>query len=433
MRLVGPGKRVRFYVGETDHWRDQPLYLAILEALRAEGCAGATATRALAGFGGGGVIHTATLLDVSENLPIVVEWVDSPERIERVLPKILPLLASGLVTVDDTTIAYQRHRSVADLWAGARVREVMSRAVVTARPDQPLAEAARLLVESPGRALPVVDSGGRVVGILTNADLVERGGLGLRVEMLRTLDPESLGASLAGEPNRTVADAMTRDVVTVSPNMTLGDIAHLMDGRRLKRLPVVSESGRLLGMVSRVDLLRTRADFPAAPEPESPARRGRTIGEVMRRDVPTVRPDAPLAEVLDVVVGTRLGRALVVDEDGRVIGLVSDAELVRRLSPRDHPGVARLLVGRLPFASLGPAERRELERATATTAGQLMDREITTVTAETPLGEAIGAMLREKRKILSVVDDSGRLIGAVDRADLLRALVEPATNPEGDG
>jgi CBS domain-containing protein len=265
-----------------------------------------------------------------------------------------------------------------------------------------------------------------VVGIVTNSDLVERGGLALRIELLRTLSPRELADQLAAtETGKTVADVMTQPVSTVAPDATLTDTAHRMVTRRLKRLPVVDEGGRLLGMVSRVDLLRTTADFHARPTAEAAPAAGRTVGEVMRRDVPTVRRDAPLTDVLDAVVSTRLNQALVVDESNHVVGAVTDAELVRRLSPKDHPGVVRILMSKLPFASLSAEDRREIERARGLTAESLMIPSAPTVGPNTPIGEAIALMLGERRKILPVVDEMGRLLGAVDRADLLRILAPP--------
>lgn len=423
VNIIGIGKRVRIYVGESDQAPAGPLFLAILETLRAEGCAGATVLRGVAGFGANSRIHTATVLRLSEDLPVVVEWVDTPERVERVLPKVSAMVADGLITVEDVEVIYYRHRIVEGVWNRLLVREVMTRDVATIRPEASMRQAVELLLNREYRALPVVDGEGRVVGIVTNGDLIERGGLRLRVEMLGAIEPRALGHEIASlESEKTVAAVMNAEVVTVGPAQTLAEAAHVMVTRRLKRLPVVDTSRRLLGMVSRLDLLRASAETyrPAAEERPSPS--GGLIGDVMRVDVPVVLTSAPIADVLDAVVSTRLNRALVVDSERRVVGAVSDAELVRRLSPKDHPGIVEILMSRLPFSSLDPERRRDLERATGSTAASLMSPLSATVGPETPLGEATKTMLRERLKILPVVDREGRLLGAVDRADLLRIV-----------
>ncbi len=71
------GKRMTIFVGESDQWRHRPLYLAILEHLKAAGCSGATVTRGVAGFGAQSQIHTATIIRLSEDFPVVITAVDA--------------------------------------------------------------------------------------------------------------------------------------------------------------------------------------------------------------------------------------------------------------------------------------------------------------------------------------------------------------------
>src|ERR1051326_3341857 len=99
MDIAGIGKRVRIYVGEQDKapGRHEPLWETILDLLRTEGAAGATMVRGLAVFGAHSRLHTARLADLAPDLPIVVEWIDGPERIARVLPKICDLVQTGTV------------------------------------------------------------------------------------------------------------------------------------------------------------------------------------------------------------------------------------------------------------------------------------------------------------------------------------------------
>jgi uncharacterized protein len=75
MKISGPGKLVRIYVGESDNWHGQALYNAIVERARKEGLAGATVTRGIEGFGASSRIHTASILRLSEDLPIKIEIV----------------------------------------------------------------------------------------------------------------------------------------------------------------------------------------------------------------------------------------------------------------------------------------------------------------------------------------------------------------------
>jgi PII-like signaling protein len=104
MDIVGRGLRVRAYFGERDLYQGQALWSAMLELLRAEGAAGATVTRGLAGYGAHSRVHAATLVELSSDLPLVLEWVDAPERVERLLPRLIAMQDGGLLTTDPVEI-----------------------------------------------------------------------------------------------------------------------------------------------------------------------------------------------------------------------------------------------------------------------------------------------------------------------------------------
>jgi PII-like signaling protein len=100
MKIEGEGKLLRIFVGESDHWHGKPLYQAIVERVRQEGLAGATVIRGIEGFGADSRLHTARILRLSEDLPVVVEIVDSAEQIERILPVLDEMVGEGMVTVE---------------------------------------------------------------------------------------------------------------------------------------------------------------------------------------------------------------------------------------------------------------------------------------------------------------------------------------------
>jgi PII-like signaling protein len=110
MEIEGFGRRVQVYIEEGERIHGKPLYLAILETLKAEGAAGGTVAKGIAGFGAHGRIHMAHLVDLAAPLPLVVTWVDAPERVDRLLPIICDMVGEGLVTVDDVTILKYTHR-----------------------------------------------------------------------------------------------------------------------------------------------------------------------------------------------------------------------------------------------------------------------------------------------------------------------------------
>lgn len=108
MRMEGEGKLLRIFIGESDRWHNKPLYEAIVELARSEGLAGATVIRGIEGFGADSRLHTSRILRLSEDLPVVVEIVDTEENIERVLPMLDPMVSEGMLTVERVhVIAYR--------------------------------------------------------------------------------------------------------------------------------------------------------------------------------------------------------------------------------------------------------------------------------------------------------------------------------------
>ncbi len=104
MLKPGPAKRLVITVNESDRWHGRTVYNALLELFRHRGLAGATVSRGIAGFTGHGTIHTINLVDLSTDLPVRIDIVDTPEAIDRVLPDVYDIVQKGLVEVQDTTV-----------------------------------------------------------------------------------------------------------------------------------------------------------------------------------------------------------------------------------------------------------------------------------------------------------------------------------------
>jgi uncharacterized protein len=100
------GKRLRIFVGEAQEWQGRPLYRAILEVVQRQGAAGATVLRGIEGFGPEHHLSSERLPDISENLPIVIEIVDTNERIDALLPSLDHLVQRGMITVTPVEIVY---------------------------------------------------------------------------------------------------------------------------------------------------------------------------------------------------------------------------------------------------------------------------------------------------------------------------------------
>ena len=106
MPLTNEAKLLRIFVGESDRWQDKPLYEAIVLEARRRGLAGATVLKGTMGFGRSSRLHTAKVLRLSEDLPMVIEIVDRPERIDEFLPGLREMIGGGLVTIESVKVLH---------------------------------------------------------------------------------------------------------------------------------------------------------------------------------------------------------------------------------------------------------------------------------------------------------------------------------------
>ena len=108
-KIEGEQVLMRIFLGESDKWERRPLYAALLELLRAKGLAGATVLKGVAGFGPDSIIHTAGILRLSADLPIVIEVVDTQEHLDGVLSEVDRMMSGGLITMEKVRVVrYER-------------------------------------------------------------------------------------------------------------------------------------------------------------------------------------------------------------------------------------------------------------------------------------------------------------------------------------
>ena len=108
MQIPNQAALLRIYIGESDHWRHKPLYEALVLAAREAKLAGATVLRGPMGFGKSSRLHTAKILRLSMDLPLVIEIVDSEENISAFLPTLDQMIGGGLVTMEKVKVLHYR-------------------------------------------------------------------------------------------------------------------------------------------------------------------------------------------------------------------------------------------------------------------------------------------------------------------------------------
>src|SRR6516164_9773374 len=182
-----------------------------------------------------------------------------------------------------------------------RAMDVMTTDVITVDPDTTVQSVATLLAERGITGAPVVDSDGRLMGVISEGDLLHRAEIGtVRRHRVRRRSwwLDHFAADLAREyvksHGRTVKEIMTRDVVTVTENTELAEVAALLEAKRIKRVPVMRE-GKIVGIISRANIVRAVGATKGAPPREGEADdrsiRNRLLAELGRQEWAKVWPE----------------------------------------------------------------------------------------------------------------------------------------------
>ncbi|MBI3435584.1 MAG: CBS domain-containing protein [Proteobacteria bacterium] len=167
-----------------------------------------------------------------------------------------------------------------------KASDVMVANVITISPDASVPQVAELLLTNRISAVPVVDAKGAMVGIVSEGDLIRRADAGtghsrswwLRLVMGR----EALALEYIKEHSRKVADVMTRRVITATPDMSVGEVATLLERNAIKRVPIVQD-GHIVGIVSRANLLQALASLNKQISIDKPRADAELRDEVMAR------------------------------------------------------------------------------------------------------------------------------------------------------
>ena len=190
-----------------------------------------------------------------------------------------------------------------------RAMDIMTTDVITVDPDMTVQDLAKLLAERGISGAPVVDASGRLIGIVSEGDLLHRAEIGTarrHRERRRSWWLDDFASDLARDyirsHGRTVKDIMTRDVVTVTEAADLGEVAALLEAKRIKRVPVTRD-GKVIGIITRANLVRVLASTKSTPPPQGEdddrTIRARILAELGREEWAKVWPE-------DIIVRDRV-------------------------------------------------------------------------------------------------------------------------------
>lgn len=301
--------------------------------------------------------------------------------------------------------------------AAQPVRTLMTAPAVSVNEAATLAEVITSALRAGVRAVPVLNSGGQVVGIVSDNDLL-RPALGTRrlthnLHQISQLSTATRAPLLAAAAQVNVGEIMSHPVATIAADAPIAKALTTMRTGNWKRLPVVDQQDRLVGMVTRSDLLRALAFQTPTPGHADFFDWAALVGNVELEEAVTVSPTTPATALLPRLQRALQLRAIVVDVQGKPLGIISESDLLRGVDPAQRSQLLAALHSQdaLPDLHLPP------------TAADLMTTPVLSVTTADPIMKAIRLLIEQQIKRLPVVDQEGRLLGLASRRALLYGLV----------
>ncbi len=427
---------IEIYTGEGVKYDGKYLSEAILDHIRKlKAPARCVIFKGIGGCTESGEVSTQKIMDLSLNQPIKIEIVLPSAEADAIMADLQEMVSDGILGTRPLTVS--SHRTQKRLFPPqTRVRDVMTPEPASVQTGEPADQVMKMLLSANFTGMPVVDTENRPVGVVSQSDLIYRAGMPVRLALMAQSDPERLKAVIQGLAGKITQDIMTRPAVTIQETDPLTHAVDTMLKNEVKRLPVVNEAGFLTGMLSRMDIFQTitreAPDWERMQNHRVHIANSQYVSEIMRRDTQTVAPETPVHEVLAIIDNNDIQRVAVVDPDSRLLGLISDRNLLSAFSDQ-APGIWEVLSKRVPFSAKSKHTGKVREKLGAQPAKAVMKTDLITIGESAGIDEAISLMAQHRIKRLPVVDNEGIFKGMISRETLLKAGFSAMKGLMGNG
>src|SRR3990172_1706771 len=421
-------KIITVYTHEEARHHGRPLYETLVEFLAArETGARCIVTKGISGCYETGKIASRNILMLSTNMPLKIEIIlASDQRVDDILREIISMVTDGVVAFDDLNVISHRSQSLTRP-KKLRIRDVMTYNPEFVTPSTPLSEVLRILINSSFKGLPVVDSKERVVGIITHDDLLARGNIPLRLDLIGEMKNSLLHHIEPDVMKKYARDIMTAPVITVAEDEYLSTVISKMVDHNLKRIPVVDGNNVIKGIVSRFDIFKSISSNPVTYTGQNlfqlpvVSAKVKIVRDILRRDVDAVSPDTSVWELAKLIYATEIQRVAVVSEDKRLLGIVDDKDIFAEFTetPED---IVEIVISK--FAFRGIRYRKTIKKLKLKKAEEVMKRDFISAKEETPIEVAMYIMEQHGQKHLPVVSSEGRFQGMISREDILKIFLQ---------
>jgi len=415
------------FTNEEARYQHKPAYKAIVSYIKSlkifSRCA---VLKGIEAYYENGELATQDILAISYNMPLKIELLLPTAEVERVLPSLEKMLTEGIIAVRELDIYCHKLRKYF-IPKHIPVRDVMTASPKTVQPFTSVDHVVKLLLSSIFTGVPVVDTGKEPVGVVTQTDLIYRAGIPIKLSMLPGRDVARLEEFLGNLSRRKAEEVMTRPAVTINQDKMLTDAVALMIENQVKRLVVVDEAGKIVGILSRMDIFqaisRESPNWEAFREKKVALSNLRFVSDIMRRDTISVLANVSLEDVLKKININDLEAIAVVSEDDKLLGMVFEHDLLNFFAVH-KVSIWEFLSQKISFHKKGTIYERFVETLQEKTAAEVMKTDLITVYENAEIDEAIGLMSEKRIKRLPVISKDGKFRGLINRESLLRAAIK---------
>jgi CBS domain-containing protein len=305
-----------------------------------------------------------------------------------------------------------------------KAKDIMTKEVVCVSPQTTVEEIAYLLLKHNISGVPVVDENEKIVGVVSEADLLYKKKLPTSLVYLYQhgsyLKPEELAEEDRKIRAIQAKEVMSGEVISVNPETPVGEVVSLMEREGVKRV-LVMENGKLKGIVSKLDVLRCLSGKCGELPHDLKTRitvRPQQVKDVMSTEVYCIEKTATVEEAAQLLLEHRISGLPVVDKKGNLVGILSESDLIHKVEPLPHTTL--YYRNRSKFLE-------EFWKSGAKQVSELMTKDVVTISPQDDLEKAATLMFDKGVKRLPVVERK-RVVGMVTRADILKALVRNFLN-----
>jgi CBS-domain-containing membrane protein len=417
---------IELFTDEEARYRGRPLYKAIVYLIRElKIVARCVVSKGIEAYYENGELATQDILVISYNMPVKIEILLPTSELETVLHALDEMIDSGICAVRKVDIYTHKIRKRI-IPKHIRVRDMMTVNPITVPTSCPLDRLIQQLLSSIFTGIPVIDNDQRPVGIITQSDLIYKVKLPIKLSILPEKERGKLDNFLLKLPPQIAKDIMTQPAITINQDKMLMDAVTMMVKNNVKRLPVIDEDGKIVGVLARMDIFgaitQEFPDWNAFKDRKIALSHLDRVSHVMRKDTPTVSPQTSVEEVMNMININDLEAVAVITDRGQLQGLIFEHDLLNIFVSYEI-SIWNYLRYKLSAKKAEPRFTDFLKKIRKKTAAEVMKKDLITILEEAGIDEAIALITYRKIKRLPVIDKDGMFKGLINRESLLRAAI----------